>query len=312
MTDALLFLSTVLIWGGTWIAMAMQVGTVPVLVSIFYRFALAAVAVAAALGLAGRLSIPARRHQPFLLAQALCLFSLNFVCFYNAARFIPSGLISVVFSLATIYNAVNGRLFFGDRITVRALLAAGLGASGLALLFGRDLFVAFDAGTVKGVGLAALGTLFFSLGNMISRRNSAAGLPPLAANAFGMTYGALILLGLIVLTRTPIVAPPDARYVAALFYLAILGSAVAFSTYLLLVARIGSARAAYATVLFPIVALTLSTAFEGYRWTWAAGLGLVLCLLGNVVMFAPARGGRGAPVPAGAAGAGAAGVRRSP
>ncbi|MGO8098762.1 EamA family transporter, partial [Rhizobium leguminosarum] len=79
---------------------------------------------------------PAWRDQPFILAQELCLFSLNFICFYNTAASIPSGLISVIFSLATIYNADNARLFFGDRITGRTLLAAALGAAGLLLLFG--------------------------------------------------------------------------------------------------------------------------------------------------------------------------------
>jgi drug/metabolite transporter (DMT)-like permease len=290
MSNALLFLATVLIWGGTWIALAMQIGPVPVLVSIFYRFVLAALVMIGALAAAGRLTVPERRHQPFLVIQAACLFSLNFVCFYNAAAFITSGLISVIFSLATIYNTINGRIFFGDRITGRTLVAAALGAFGLALLFGRDLFVDFNARTLIGMGLAALGTLFFSFGNMASRRNSKAGLSPLTANAWGMAYGALFLLALILITRTPLVAPPlDVRYIGALLFLAIFGSAVAFTTYLLLVARIGSARAAYTTVLFPIVALSLSTLFEGYRWTPFGALGLTLCLLGNLVMFAPAR-----------------------
>jgi hypothetical protein len=54
-----------------------------------------------------------------------------------------------------------------------------------------------------------------------------------------------------------------------------------------LVARIGSSRAAYATVLFPIVALVLSTVSEGYRWSVPGILGLALCLMGNVVIFSP-------------------------
>jgi len=106
-----------------------------------------------------------------------------------------------------------------------------------------------------------------------------------------MAYGALVLLALIVVTRTPVVAPPDGRYASALVYLAVIGSVVGFTTYLMLVQRLGSSRAAYATVLFPILALAISTLFEGYRWTALGGLGLVLCLLGNVVMFAPARFG---------------------
>ena len=283
--NAALFLSTVLIWGTTWIAIAFQVGPVPVPVSVFYRFALAGLILLAVLAATRRLTVPKRRDQPFVLLQALCLFSCNFLCFYKAAAYVPSGLISVIFSLATVYNAVNARLFFGDPITPRALFAAGLGASGLLVLFGPDIFVSFDGETLKGVGLAALGTLFFSFGNMVSRRNSAAGLAPITANAWGMTYGALILLALVALTGTPLVAPPNGRYVAALAYLAVIGSVVGFTTYLMLVARIGSARAAYATVLFPIVALTLSSLFESYHWTLSSLVGLGLTLAGNAVIF---------------------------
>ncbi|MDF0699614.1 DMT family transporter [Rhizobium sp. MC63] len=286
MANAVLFIATVLIWGTTWIAIAMQVGPVPVLVSVFYRFALAAVILVAILAAMRRLEVPALRDQPFILAQALCLFSLNFICFYNAAAFVPSGLISVIFSLATIYNAVNARLFFGDRITGRTLFAAALGATGLLLLFGEEVVVDFDMGTLKGIGLAALGTLFFSLGNMASRRNSAAGISPLTANAWGMTYGAIILLVLIAVTRTPVVAPSGITYLAALLYLSTIGSVIGFTTYLMLVSRIGSSRAAYATVLFPIVALSLSTVFEGYHWTGLGLIGLALTLLGNVIIFA--------------------------
>jgi drug/metabolite transporter (DMT)-like permease len=141
-------------------------------------------------------------------------------------------------------------------------------------------------GTLKGIGLAALGTLFFSLGNMASRRNSAAGISPLTANAWGMTYGTIVLLVLIAVTQTPIVAPSGITYLAALLYLSAIGSVIGFTTYLMLVSRIGSSRAAYATVLFPIVALSLSTVFEGYHWTGLGLIGLALTLLGNVIIFA--------------------------
>lgn len=290
--NALLFLSTVVIWGTTWIAIALEIGPVPVLVSVFYRFALAALILLGALAATGRLTVPARRHHPFILAQALCLFCCNFLCFYAAAATVPSGLISVVFSLATLFNAVNARIVFGAPITGRTVLAAALGVAGLLLLLGRDVAVGLDAGTLKGVGLAVLGTLFFSLGNMASRRNSEAGVPPLIANAWGMAYGALALLALIGLTGTAFVAPPGETYVAALVYLAAVGSVVGFTAYLSLVARVGASRAAYATVLFPIVALALSTLFEGYRWHWTGFVGLAVALLGNAVTFwrpAPAK-----------------------
>ncbi len=259
MMNISLFLATVLIWGTTWIAIAFQLGPVPVLVSVFHRFALAAVLMLPVLMLLGRLTPVSLRQHRFILLQGICLFSFNFICFYNATRFIPSGLVSVIFSLATIYNAVNARLIFGDRVKPRALLATALGAAGLICLFAPELTShEVSAEALKGIGLAALGTLFFSLGNMVSRRNSAAGIPPLTANAWGMGYGALILLAIIAATGTPMMAPEGGRYLWALIYLSVIGSIIGFTTYLMLVQRIGTGRAAYATVCFPVIALMAS------------------------------------------------------
>jgi drug/metabolite transporter (DMT)-like permease len=70
-------------------------------------------------------------------------------------------------------------------------------------------------------------------------------------------------------------------YLISLAYLAIFGSAVAFGCYLALLKRIGSARAAYSAVLYPVVALAFSTFFESYRWTTIAAVGIILTLGGN-------------------------------
>ena len=294
MLNLALFATTVLIWGTTWIAIAFQLGPVPVLVAVFHRFALAAVLMLPGLWLLRRLTPVRLSEHRLILLQGLCLFSMNFICFYNATRFIPSGLVSVIFSLATIYNAVNARIIFGDGIKPRALLATALGAAGLICLFAPELTGhEVNADVLKGIGLAALGTLFFSFGNMVSRRNSAAGIPPLTANAWGMGYGALMLLGIIWASGTPFMWPPvtegGGRYLWALIYLAIAGSIIGFTTYLMLVQRMGTGRAAYATVMFPVIALMASALWEGFVWTPLAIFGLALTLLGNAVMFLPAR-----------------------
>jgi drug/metabolite transporter (DMT)-like permease len=290
-----LFAATVLIWGSTWLAIALQLGPVPVLASIFYRFALAALLLWPLLVASGRLARTRPRDHLFMGLQGLCLFSLNFLCFYHATACIPSGLVSVIFSFASIFNAVNARLFFGERISARAVLATAVGVAGLVAIFWHDLFGgALNLAALKGIGLAMLGTLFFSLGNMVSRRLSASGVPPLTANAWGMGYGAAFLLALIWLSGTALPLPPDLRYLGALAYLALFGSVIGFTTYLMLVARIGSGRAAYATVMFPVIALMLSWGFEGYHWQWSALAGVGLALLGNVILFArvPLRGPR--------------------
>lgn len=283
MNTPLLFTATVLIWGTTWIAIAAQVGDVPVTVSIFYRFAFAGIAMLSGLALLGRLQRPTVWR--FVIVQALCLFCLNFVGLYLATSLIPSGLVSVIFSLASIFNAINARIFFGERISHRTFLAGGLGVTGLVFLFWHDLAVALDPATLRGIGWAVLGTMFFSWGNMASRCNTMLGVTPVTANAWGMCIGALCLLALLAATGQPLGVPQDVNYWAAMGYLSIIGSVVGFTAYLMLVGRIGSAKAGYATVLFPIVALTASTLFEGYHWTAMSVLGVALACLGNVVMF---------------------------
>lgn len=283
MSTSTLFAATVLIWGTTWIAIAAQIGSVPVMVSVFYRFALAGIIMIAGLAALGRLRRPAVWR--FVVVQALCLFCFNFIGIYHAAAAIPSGLVSVIFSLASIFNAVNARIFFGDRLSRQTILAGGIGVAGLVLLFWHDIRVGLDPGTMAGIGWAMLGTLIFSWGNMASRRNSALGVTPVVANAWGMPIGAGALLILLAVTGQPLVAPPGTTYWVALVYLAAIGSVVGFTTYLMLVARIGSAKAGYATVLFPIVALAASTLFEDFHWTATSAAGVVLAGIGNIVMF---------------------------
>ena len=281
-----LYLLTVLIWGTTWIALKLQLGEVAIAASIAYRFALAAAVLFAILLLSGRLQTVDKRGQLICLAQGLCLFCLNFLCFYSASRWIPSGLVAVIFSTATLWNALNARLFFKQQIAVNVLAGGALGLGGLALLFWPQL-AGQEASreTLLGIGLALIGTLCFSAGNLLSSLQQKAGLKPLTTNAWGMLYGALMLVTICLVTGTPFGFEWNTRYVGTLLYLAIPGSVIGFTAYLTLVGRLGPERAAYCTVLFPVVALNISVFVEGYQWTAPALCGLLLVMLGNVLVF---------------------------
>lgn len=281
-----LFVATVLIWGSTWFAIKMQVGTSDVLTAVFWRFAIAAALTLLGLAALRRLRLPRRDELPWLAALGACLFCFNFICFYNAARFVPSGLVSVLFATATIFNAVIGRLIYGDPITPRTMLAGALGAVGVGLLFRDEIAHGLGAGGTLAIALGLCGTLLFSLGNMVSRRNSAAGMPVVWANAWGMSFGAALLAIVTWASGSRFTPPADAAWLWAALYLAVIGSIAGFGAYLGLVARIGPARASYTTVLFPAVALGLSWLLEGYRWTPAAFAGLGLVMAGNVILFA--------------------------
>ncbi|MBC9252011.1 hypothetical protein A9179_17200 [Pseudomonas alcaligenes] len=281
-----LYLLTVLIWGTTWIALKLQLGEVAIPVSIAYRFALAASVLFVLLLLSQRLQRLDRRAQLLCLAQGLCLFCLNFLCFYTASQWIPSGLVAVIFSTATLWNALNARIFMGRRIAANVLAGGALGLLGLALLFWPEL-AHHEASrqTLIGLGLALLGTLCFSAGNLLSSLQQQAGLKPLTTNAWGMLYGALLLGGYCLVSGVPFTFEANSRYIGSLLYLAIPGSVIGFTAYLTLVGRMGPERAAYCTVLFPVVALNISVFVEGYQWTAPALFGLLLVMLGNVLVF---------------------------
>jgi drug/metabolite transporter (DMT)-like permease len=281
-----LYLLTVLIWGTTWIALKLQLGEVAIPVSIVYRFGLAALILFAMLLISGKLQKVNRRGQLICLAQGLCLFCVNFMCFLHASQWIPSGLVAVVFSTSTLWNALNARVFFKQKIARNVLMGGALGLAGLGCLFWPELSGhSASHETLIGLGLALLGTLCFSAGNMLSSLQQKAGLRPLTTNAYGMLYGAAMLSVYCLVSGTPFGFEWNTRYIGSLLYLVIPGSVIGFTAYLTLVGRMGPERAAYCTVLFPVVALNVSAFAEGYQWTAPALMGLVLVMVGNVLVF---------------------------
>ncbi len=288
MGNNLLYGATVLIWGTTWYAIKMQLGVVEPDVSVAYRYLLAtAIIIAFCLATGRTLRLPLR-HHPYIAAQGLFLFSLNYILFYHATYSLTTGVAAVVFSAIAVMNILNGAVLFGTAIDRRVLSAAGLGLVGIALVFWHDLSALdLTSGPMIGLGLSVLATYSASLGNMASLRNQRAGLPVIEVNALGMAYGAVFTTAIVLFRGAPITFDPSPGYVGSLVYLALFGSVLAFGFYLTLLGRIGADRAAYAAVVFPLVALVISTFLEDFRWTAPALLGVALILGGNVLAMRP-------------------------
>ncbi|WP_342627346.1 DMT family transporter [Nguyenibacter vanlangensis] len=291
---AALFLAVVLIWGTTWFAIHVQVGATRPDVAIFWRFLIAALTMGAWLALSGRLRrVPARLHG-WLAPMGACMFSGNFLAIYDAETLLSSGMVSVIFSMATLFNTLNQWLFFRRRPDGRGMAGGCVAILGVAVMTGVGQGGMGHGGAghggidARGAGLALFGTFLFSCGNMLSRRAAAAGTDLPNAVFRGMLWGCLFLAVRLLATGHGFAAPADAAWIAALLYLALPGSVVAFLAYLHLVHRIGADRAAYTTILSPAVALIISVVCEGTRWTANMTLGIALILLGNLVTFARA------------------------
>jgi drug/metabolite transporter (DMT)-like permease len=287
---SLIYALVVLIWGTTWFAIRFQLGVVEPEISLVYRFALAAACVFAYARLSGSpLRLSGRDHRVVAL-QGATLFCLNYWMTYLSTQYLTSGLVAVLFTSIIFFNIVNGRLILGTPVERRVMLAAAAGMLGVASLFLPEIRAAIhDPRILHGAGLALAATYIASLGNMAASHNTRGGLPVVTVNAYGMAYGAVGLAAIAAIRGTPIEFDPRWPYVVSLLYLSLAGTSLAFGLYLVLIRRIGASRAAYSSVLFPVVALAVSTLFEGYRWSLAAGIGLAVLVAGNALALGGGR-----------------------
>jgi drug/metabolite transporter (DMT)-like permease len=284
--SASLYLASVLIWGSTWYAIKFQLGVVAPEVSLVYRFALAAIILLSFCALTGRSLKYSLRQHWFIALQGLFLFSSNYLVFYWATGLLTSGIVALMFSTVILMNIVNGAIFMRLAVSRRVILGACFGIEGIASIFWAELgAVDNNADTWRGLWMCLLATFFASIGNIISARNQKNGIPVIQTNAWGMGYGALVMLAYALVSGVSFNYDPGFSYSVSLIYLSVFGSILAFGFYLTLVGRIGADKAAYAAVLFPVIALGLSTIFENYQWSLRAVFGFALVLLGNYIVL---------------------------
>lgn len=281
-----LYATSVLVWGLSWIAMHYQVGVVAPEVSVVWRFVIAAPMMFIVALLRGeRLWFPLADHRYFL-GLGLAIFSTNFALFYYAAQHVASGLLSIVFSLASIGNVALGALVFGARIERRVVLGGALGVAGVAAMFYPELGgMRVDAAAMIGLVFCVGGTLSFCIGNMLSFAAQRRKLPIFASTGWSMSYGTVFLVLFSAMRGQTFTIEWSATYLGGLLYLSIIGSVIAFGVYFTLLGRIGAARAGYTTVMYPVVALAVSTFAEDYRWSLLSVLGLAAVLAGNVLVL---------------------------
>lgn len=281
-----LYALTVLIWGTTFYVVTFQVGSVPAEQSVFYRYALAALLMWIISAIRGGMPRFSGAIHLRFLALGLCMFSLNYVVVYMAVERLPSGLVSVVFSMAILVNTLQLWVFFGEKPDVKLLVGAVLGILGLSLLFLDEIATStVNPVFFAGLGFALTASLSAATGNLVSHRLSERSIDVVHANTWAMTYGSLLTAAYIVFTGKALAFDFTVAYVSSLFYLAILGSVVAFYTYLTLVGQIGAPRASYVSIFYSMVALLLSTLLEGLVWTQIMFLGVAMILLGNVFVL---------------------------
>ena len=284
------FLIVSVVWGSTWLVIKDQISTVPPAWTITWRFVLAG----AGMGLLALVRRESLRLPPGGQTMAVLVgimqFAGNYQFVYHAEGYLTSGLVAVLFALLMVPNALLSALFLGARITKRFVAGSVVAVAGIGLLLLHELQLASIAGQVwLGAALSLAGLLCASCANVAQAAPRARNCAPVPFLAWAMLWGVLINSAWALLTVGLPVFDPRPAYWGGVAYLAILGSVLPFPLYFKLLRDMGAGKAAYSSVVTPIIAMILSTLFEGYHWGLLAVAGSVLAMIGMLIALSARR-----------------------
>lgn len=287
MQNIILYATVVLIWGSTWFAIKLQVGTAPDEISIFYRAVMTAIGL---IVLCKAKGLPLRfswKNHIFLFLLGISMFSMHYLFIYNATSYMISGLVAVIFSSVGFFSILNNFIFFKVRPNLYTILGALIGISGLCIFFWTEVSdVSIRGSVLEGIALSTIGALVFSLGGAITKRNINQKLPLIPSTTIASIYGAIIIFIYTIYIRgETFIFPDNITYWSAVAYLSFLSSIIAFLCYFKIVQNTGPELAGYTTVVAPVVALIISSYIEGYEWSMEDIMGLLLVILGNVLVM---------------------------
>lgn len=280
-----LFVICSLIWGTTWFVIKFQVDSTSPIVGVFYRYLLATILMFAinVVFIKKTLRYPWANHKYFIL-QGLFNFCLNYILTYVSEKHINSGLVALTFTSLIYFNMLGMWVIFKRDISKNVILGALLGFIGILFLFWKEIanFNA-DQFTLYGIIIGIIATFCASIGNMFAYKNHLLKVPVMTFNAFGMLYGTLFSLIIGLARGENFTFPTSSSFILSLLYLSLFGTVIAFWAYQTLVGTLGAERAAYTSIISPVIAVLISIIFENTFFSIQLMIGMVLCFAGNLL-----------------------------
>lgn len=275
-----------MIWGTTWYAITLQMGSTALLASIVWRFGLASAVLFLGCLIARQNLRLTRAQHLAALGQGAFAFSVSYSFTYAAETHVASAIVAVTFASLTFINLVLFRLIARQKAAAASWGGAILGLIGVAVLSGGEVLGAgFDQRAALGVGLALIATTASAFGNFFAWKGQGHGSAAIPSTAWAMAYGTglLVIFGLV--TGVKFSIDPSLTYIGSLLYLSLFGSVIAFGLYFTIARTIGYAMASYISALTPPIAMLVSVMFEGARFGWTALAGLLLVLSGQALLI---------------------------
>ena len=271
------FVGCVLIWGSTFLVIAIGNDAVPPVWGATLRLAVAA-AILFAIMAVRRLPFPRGAALRSASVYGFCQFGLNFPLLYLGEMTVPSGLAAVVFATIPLSTIFFARVFGLERLSRRRILGGLIALGGIVLMFSSQLQAA-----VHPLGLVEvlLATWVACLGSVALKRGPRQS--PIIANAVGCLVGMLACLLWTTLLREPMRVPTTWEEIAPILYLAVAGSVGAFVLWAWLVNHWEISRTSYIAVILPPVAVSLGAMVRHERLGMSTLVGAAVVLAGVTV-----------------------------
>jgi drug/metabolite transporter (DMT)-like permease len=280
------------VWGSTYLGIALAIETMPPLLMAAARFLLAgALLYAVARRVAPDTPRPGARQWGAALLTGTLLLSLGNGGVSWAEQTVPTGVAALVIASIPLWVVVLDRVFFGARLTWRAVLGVAVGFAGVAVLVNPVGSGGVDPAGGIVLVLAAAG---WACGTLLSRGQTLT-VPPLVGAWMQMLAGGAVLvvaaalngeLGQVHLREL------SGRSIGGFVYLVLAGSLLAFSAYVWLLRNARTSLVATYAYVNPAVAVTLGWAVlgEGVGLRVLAAGGIIVAAVALIVSAPPARG----------------------
>jgi drug/metabolite transporter (DMT)-like permease len=277
------YLTCAAVWGTTWFGIRVCIGPggYPTFEAAAIRFTIAS-AILIPMVLISGIGPRPRGSQWSWLILAGVLDAVGYALVYLGEEKIPGGLAAVLFGTQPLILAVLSTASRTERIHLGDVAGALVSLAGVAIISLDRLDVSTHQ--ALGVGMVLGSVVASTIYSMIMKRHAGATHALVVTTVFLTVTAVCLWIAVLVRGIAPLPWPPPIAPTVALFYLAVMGSVVAFATYFWLLVRVSLMTTSTLVFVMPLIALIVDAGFEDkVHLNGRAYLGIAVTLAGLVV-----------------------------
>ena len=279
---------TCMIWGSTWLAIRIGLESIPPIISAGYRFTLASILILSVISIR-KIKIQTDDIAIRLyIAMGIFSFVLPYGLIYWAEQFVPSGLTAILYAVYPFSIAIFSFFMMpSEKIGLNKIIGIIIAFTGLYVIFSESFTGNID-NYILGLAAVLISSLMQSI-IAVSIKKYGHHLHPLSMNFFPMLIAGVVLTAFGFITEDHSHINYDYKAVFSVFYLALFGSLITFTSYYWLLKRVNIIIVSLITFITPIIALFLGWFFyrEELSLHQLAGcflvlIGLLAAIFGNI------------------------------